>query len=65
MPISTTLRQLSTHRLRDAADVEWVYWNDQLESLGDSQYGLLCNYSAYSREALPYKTCTPETRAAV
>ena len=60
-PLSTTLRQMNG--LRDKADVEWSYWNDQYEGLSDSHFGEICSYSAYSNESLPYRPCSTETES--
>jgi hypothetical protein len=55
-PLSTTMRQL--YKARAAPDVEWAFWNDQYEALSDSWNATTCAYSSYSKEALPYKTCS-------
>ena len=57
-PLSHTLRQL--HARHDDPDVEWAYWNDQLQGTADSYTTDVCKYSSYSADALPYTMCTAD-----
>jgi len=34
--------------------VEWAFWNDEFQATSTSYDEAICNYNAYSAEAIPY-----------
>ena len=58
-PLSTTLTQLYANQAQP--DVEWAFWNDQMESLSDSWNSNTCAYASRSNESFAngsYPYCT-------